>query len=154
MIKHGMAGTSIYLCWMHMIQRCESPNNKSFKNYGGRGIKVCERWHKFENFYTDVGDRPKGKSLDRWPDNDGDYKPNNWRWATLSQQRLNSRPISCGPYRQRRFRAWHKDSMVQYLSNNQCEFAREWKLDQRKISICLHGKEKTHRGWTFQWLPN
>lgn len=79
--------TKIYNIWSGMKERC---NDKNDKNYGGRGIKVCYRWLKFENFYKDVGDPPKGLSLDR-PNNDGNYSPNNWRWATRKQQANNRR---------------------------------------------------------------
>ena len=74
-----------------MIQRCENKNSPDYPNWGGRGIKVCERWrHSPENFYADMGDRPPGTSLDRI-NNDGDYEPGNCRWATKQQQTLNSR---------------------------------------------------------------
>ncbi len=72
---HGMSSTPEYEAWKLMIQRCENPNNPRYKDYGGRDISVCERWHEFENFYIDMGPRPNGKSLDRWPDNDGNYEP-------------------------------------------------------------------------------
>lgn len=84
--------------WYSMIDRCENPDHPKYKDYGERGIKVCKRWHKFENFYEDTGDPPmddgdppKNKSLDRWPNNDGNYKPDNWRWATAKEQYENSR---------------------------------------------------------------
>lgn len=73
-----------------MIQRCTNSNNSGYRNYGGRGIQVCERWLKFDNFYADMGDRPSGMSLDR-KDVDGNYEPSNCRWRTLREQARNTR---------------------------------------------------------------
>jgi hypothetical protein len=79
---------------MSMKARCNNPNNEDFPDYGGRGIKVCARWQaSFANFLADVGKRPSGKTLDRWPNNDGDYEPDNVRWGTPKEQRANRRPM-------------------------------------------------------------
>ena len=89
---HGMTGTPTHNTWSSMIQRCINPNLKEFKYWGGRGIKVCERWQVFENFLADVGERPAGKTLDRYPDKNGHYEPGNVRWATPAEQSQNCRP--------------------------------------------------------------
>lgn len=80
-----------YHTWSSMIQRCGNSNNPAYKQYGARGIKVCKRWKKFRNFLLDMGKRPSPRhSLDRFPNNDGDYEPNNCRWATDREQSFNT----------------------------------------------------------------
>jgi hypothetical protein len=87
---HGMTGTAIHSIWLAMLDRCRNPNHPEYRYYGGRGVKTCERWLIFANFYADVGDPPEGMTLDRYPNRDGDYEPTNWRWATYSQQVINT----------------------------------------------------------------
>jgi len=74
--RHGKAHTRTYHIWSGMIQRCNNPSNHAYKYYGERGIKVCKRWMKFENFLEDMGEIPKGLTLDRIDNNKGYYKEN------------------------------------------------------------------------------
>ena len=95
--KHGQntrkrGETLTYQCWKAMIGRCYRPNNTSFPYYGGRGIKVCKSWWKFRNFYRDMGDKPKGLTLERI-NGDGDYEPSNCKWASYQEQNQNKRNV-------------------------------------------------------------
>lgn len=89
--KHGYFGTKVYGVWSSMITRCENSNCPEYKNYGGRGIKVCKRWRRsFIAFLEDMGEPPSGLTLDR-TNNNGNYTPSNCRWATRFQQTHNRR---------------------------------------------------------------
>lgn len=108
-----------YVAWCSMKSRCNSRANNRYQNYGGRGIKVCDRWEKFENFLADMGVKPSGLSLDRINVN-GNYEPSNCRWATMREQMQNQ-------------------STNKYLSVNgvvmvQAEAARLLGLHQRELS--------------------
>jgi len=87
---HGLSRTKEHKIWIGMRDRCNNPLNAAYRHYGGRGIKVCRRWESFENFILDMGKAPAGRSLER-VDNDKGYSPSNCRWATVHDQRRNSR---------------------------------------------------------------
>jgi len=98
---HSNRGSRLYQTWFTMRARCNNPKHTYFENYGGRGIKVCERWEIFENFLADMAPRPNGRTLDRI-DPDGDYEPSNCRWATARQQRHNQSKKFTGITKRRR----------------------------------------------------
>lgn len=95
LVRHGEARrnqfTAEYRCWLHIKDRCGNPKNRSYKYYGQRGIRICERWLKIENFLKDMGRRPEGAySIDRIRNQDG-YDPGNCKWATPKEQSINRR---------------------------------------------------------------
>lgn len=95
--SHGDASdgkrTSEYISWASMKQRCLDPNHLHYDKYGGRGVKVCERWlNSYQDFLADMGRKPSSRhTLDRHPNGNGDYEPDNCRWATMSEQNRNRR---------------------------------------------------------------
>jgi hypothetical protein len=91
MKTHGMYKTKIYAAWRNMLQRCENKHHKSYENYGGRGIAVCERWHIFENFLTDMGEPFHSELTLERIDNDKGYESGNCKWATRIEQNSNFR---------------------------------------------------------------
>lgn len=128
--SHGKAHTREYHVWLTMKSRCLNPNNQKYADYGGRGIKVCDRWLDFDAFYDDMGDRPSdAHSIDRI-DNDGDYCPENCRWATTSQQQRNKRS-SC-------VLAWNGKEQTAV------EWAAELGISQAVIASRLY------RGWSVE----
>lgn len=86
--RHGLSDNPEHRTWTRIRERCNNPNHGDYARYGGRGIKVCARWDVFENFLADMGPR-NGRTIDRYPNNDGDYEPGNCRWATMKEQSAN-----------------------------------------------------------------
>lgn len=115
--QSGGHGTPEYSTWKMMKSRCHNANNSEYKNYGARGVRVCDRWrHSFVNFLADMGKRPFiGASIDRI-DNDGNYEPGNCRWATPLEQSQNTRKVINLTYdgKTQCIRAWARDLNIQH----------------------------------------
>jgi len=136
---HGMYYTVEYRAWINIIQRCTNPNSQAYKNYGARGITVCPRWlNSFENFYKDMGKRPKGMSIDRI-NNDGNYEPLNCRWATDKKQAINRRTIKLNENNIRRIRELHKRG---FYTNK--DLAGYYGVSEATISNILNNKSWAH----------
>lgn len=121
-----------YGSWKHMKERCSNPNNNRYKSHGGRGIKVCDRWGGkggFVNFLEDMGERPRGRSIDRI-DNDGDYEPGNCRWSTSKEQARNrrtSRFITIGE-ETKSFAQWAEESGINPKTVNTRFYSYKWDI--------------------------
>lgn len=108
MYRHGYSDTSTHNIWLTMLARCENPRAPKYKWYGARGITVCERWHTFEHFLADMGERPAGLTLDREDPTKG-YEPSNCRWATHATQRRNRSDVKLEPHEPAQIR-WLKQT--------------------------------------------
>jgi len=138
-----MTGTSTYQIWNGMVQRCTNPNTIAYKNYGGRGITVCNSWITFQGFFSDMGERPDGMSIERI-DNDGGYSPGNCKWATKEEQATNTRSNKLITHNEitRCYSEWSRK-----LGGNEhlvgCLIKRGW-TDIEAVSIPLGCRRKDH----------
>lgn len=127
---HGITNTDIFRIWQGIRTRCENPRSKSFRRYGGRGIRLCEQWHDVTAFAADMGERPPGMSVERI-DNDGNYSPENCRWATRREQQNNIRTNTKLTYRgaRRTVAEWSRELEIPaYLIY--ARYKRGWRTDE------------------------
>jgi hypothetical protein len=159
--KHLMTNTRLYHVWSSMIARCTNPKNRSYSEYGGRGIAVCDLWrHSFKDFSADMGDPPTARhTLDR-TDNDLGYDPSNCRWATSKQQNRNRRSNHWVEWRgeNKTLAEWGEDPRLIALGITQaylCERIRKgWDVERAMTEQIVAGKPITYQGETLtmmQW---
>ena len=166
---HGRTKTPEYSTWNGMKQRCLNPKNSSYRNYGGRGITICQDWLRFDLFYADMGIRPKGKSIDRI-DNEKGYFKENCRWATYVEQANNTRSnnplidnISISKFDFIKYKGeimklidWCNNLGLNYKMI-ETRLARGWTLERAfetkcnsfHIELTVNGKTKTIKEWSL-----
>lgn len=116
--------------WYGMKQRCLNPNATGYIYWGGSGVTICPRWMSFQLFLKDMGPRPEGKSIDRWPDPCGNYEPNNCRWANQSEQNINKRP---------RETSINQDSFIDIIGAAKYlrDARRQLRVDKEKLTLLI-----------------
>lgn len=127
--KHGLSANPLYRVWASMLDRCRNPKNDRWHRYGGRGITVCERWLKFENFYEDMAPRPPNTTLDRKRNNEG-YSQDNCKWSTQAEQARNR----------------SDNHMVEH--NGETHHKAEW---ARRLGLTFNTFNYRYRKGTLQW---
>lgn len=143
--------------WNGMKSRCLNPKNSQYHNYGGRGIAVCDRWlNSFEAFCQDMGPRPAGMTLDRFPNNDGHYEPGNCRWATPAMQSRNQRTNHYIEFGGRRMvlRDWANELGMSELTLGSRLDRLGWSVEKALTTPPLSSEEAASIGRSAQVLPS
>ncbi len=142
---HGKSKTKAYQVWDKMLRRCYNSEVFDYKNYGRRGIRVCKRWHKFENFLKDMGQPPEGLTIERI-DNDKSYSKKNCKWATRYEQRHNMRRAKSYRY----YVVTSPTGSKIYIDNLR-EFCREHNLDNGAMGVVAQNRRRAHKGWICEY---
>jgi hypothetical protein len=144
--KHGHSNTRLYRIWKDMKRRCYSPNRRNYKDYGGRGITVCEEWLKdFINFYNwAIGNGYEDHLTIERIDVNGNYEPDNCCWILRSKQNGNTR-------RTIHFKAISPNGEI-FETKNVREFSKTHNLDRNEVSNCLNNLRDTYKGWKFELI--
>ncbi len=135
--KHGHSKrglrTKTHMVWSSLLQRCHNSNDPGYKNYGGRGISVCQRWRKFENFLADMGERSAGLMIDRI-NNDGNYSPGNCRWTDKTTSNRNRRSTKLSVEKANEIRRLYLGGHLQY------QIAKMFNVARRSIYKVINNK--------------
>lgn len=138
--KHGLTNTKTHSTWVKMRARCEKPNLPEFRYYGALGVRVCDRWQNFTNFFNDMGEQPQFMSIDRI-DVTGNYEPNNCRWATITQQARNKRKTIYIEY------LGEKRTIPEWAEMCGLKYGTLWARLAKKLPINIALKELTAKQW-------
>jgi len=161
---HNITKTRFYRIWQNIKTRCLNKNHTYYKNYGERGINICDRWLNFDKFKEDMYDSyleyvkdfgEKDTSIDRENNNLG-YSKDNCKWSTCEEQASNRREINWDKAKfknQKLFKAISPEG-IEYIEINQRKFAREYELDSNRVNSCLNNHQKTHNNWKFKYLSD
>lgn len=131
--KHGLSKTKEYEAWQQMKNRCLNGAAKDYAKYGGRGIRICDRWLSFDLFIADMGRRPTDDHSIERCDNDGNYEPANCRWATWLEQQQNKQNTYFVTFRGTRMSfpdAWRSSSSLVSMSTARARFLRGWAIEE------------------------
>jgi hypothetical protein len=143
MTVHGHSDTRLYRIWKDMRRRCNNPKRKNYPDYGGRGIRVCEDWNDFINFYNWSMEHGYTNHLTiERIDVNGNYEPSNCEWIIRQKQNGNTRKT-------KEFKAISPNGDI-FLTKNVREFSRIHNLDRNEVSNCLNQKRETYKGWIFE----